>query len=277
MCFQLYYFFIFLKRITKMKKFNPYHLVDVSPWPFLGSLRFLSFFLGVIIIIRVYDFSYFLLGVWILLILRFLWGKDINRERCYIGSHTLEVVLGFKIGIIVFILSECFFFFRMFWGYLHLAQSPCLELGGVWPPIGVNSFDPKGVPFLNTLFLVSSGVRVTLSHHRMEVGDYNTSINSLIITVLLGVVFSLCQGIEYYIAGFTFSCSSYSSIYFIGTGFHGLHVIIGRVLLIISLRRFISIFVRVSRRVGFECSVWYWHFVDVVWFFLYFVFYWWGV
>ena len=97
----------------------------------MGSLSSLRFFLGVIIIVRLSSVYFFLLGVTILLILRFLWGKDIHRERCYLGAHRVEVVSGFKIGIIVFILSECFFFFRMFWGYLHLAQSPSLELGGV--------------------------------------------------------------------------------------------------------------------------------------------------
>lgn len=123
--------------------------------------------------------------------------------------------------------------------------------------MGVNSFDPKGVPFLNTLFLVSSGVRVTWCHHAIEVGDYSSSVFSLILTVFLGVVFSLCQGLEYYVAGFTFSCSSYSSIYFMGTGFHGLHVIIGSALLLIRLSRFLGMYIRPSRRVGFECSVWY--------------------
>lgn len=187
-----------------------------------------------------------------------------HREGCYQGDHNLEVAVGFKVGIIIFILSECFFFLGIFWGYLHLAELPAIEVGAVWPPVGVNSFDPKGVPFLNTILLVSSGVSVTWCHHAIEVGRYKIRVMSLAITLGLGLLFTCLQALEYYVASFTFSCSCYSSIYFIGTGFHGLHVIIGRGLLIICLFRFCLLHTRPNHRIGFECSVWYWHFVDVV-------------
>lgn len=134
-------------------------------------------------------------------------------------------------------------------------------------------FDPKGIPFLNTVLLVSSGVRVTWSHHSIEVGDFNSRALALFLTVVLGVTFTSFQLLEYYVASFTFACSSYSSVYFMGTGFHGLHVLIGRILLIICFFRFSNLFIRPFHRAGYECSVWYWHFVDVVWFFLYLVFY----
>lgn len=240
-----------------MKKYNPYHLVDLSPWPFLGSLSIFRFFLRVIIMVRYYSCLFFFISLLTIFVLSYLWGKDIHREACYMGYHNQEAVVGFKFGMIIFILSECFFFFRIFWSYLHLAQSPALDLGGVWPPVGVHRFDPKGVPFLNTLFLVSSGVSVTWCHHSVETGDYKTSVFSLFLTIFLGAVFSFCQGIEYYVARFTFSCSAYSSIYFMGTGFHGLHVIIGRILLLLSLFRFIGFNNRPTRIAGFECSVWY--------------------
>jgi heme/copper-type cytochrome/quinol oxidase subunit 3 len=139
-----------------------------------------------------------------------------------------------------------------------------VELGGLWPPQGVFCFDPKGIPFLNTVLLVSSGVSVTWSHHSIEEGDFFYRVFSLLVTVLLGALFTSLQLLEYYLASFTFSCSSYSSVYFMGTGFHGLHVLIGRVLLLISLFRFSYLFIRVNHRAGFECSVWYWHFVDIV-------------
>jgi cytochrome c oxidase subunit 3 len=212
-----------------------------------------------------------------LIISSFFWGRDINREGAVRGAHNIEAVGGFKIGIIFFIISECFFFLGIFWCYLHLAEAPAVELGGQWPPVGVSPFDPKGIPFLNTVILVSSGISVTWAHHSIELGEFKNSMHSLFYTVILGSIFSSLQLIEYYVSRFTFSCSSYSSIYFIGTGFHGLHVLIGTVLLSICLFRFSSILISPNHRAGFECSVWYWHFVDVVWFFLYLVFYWWGV
>lgn len=147
----------------------------------------------------------------------------------------------------------------------------------MWPSEGVVPFDPKGIPFFNTILLVSSGVSVTWCHHSIEAGDLSSRVLSLLLTVFLGITFTSFQLLEYYISRFTFSCSSYSSVYFMGTGFHGLHVLIGRVLLIICLFRLINLFVSPNHRSGFECSVWYWHFVDVVWFCLYLVFYWWGV
>lgn len=260
-----------------MKKFNSFHLVSLSPWPIITSISFLSFALGVVIMVRYFFCTPFLFSLVFLTISSFFWGRDVHREGCYEGSHNLEVFEGFKLGIVFFILSECFFFLGMFWGYLHLAESPAVELGGLWPPLGVICFDPIGIPFLNTILLVSSGVSVTWAHHTIESGLYIRSVLSLFLTILLGFTFTSFQLLEYYVAGFTFSCSSYSSVYFIGTGFHGLHVLIGRVLLAISLVRFFYFFISPNHRAGFECSVWYWHFVDVVWFFLYLVFYWWGV
>lgn len=260
-----------------MQKFNPFHLVNPRPWPILTSLGFMRFALGVVTIVQTFNCLPFLSSILILIFSSYLWGRDIHRESCFEGSHNKEVITGFKVGIIVFILSECFFFLGIFWGYFHLAESPSLEIGGVWPPTGIEPFDPKGIPFLNTVLLVSSGVSVTWSHHAIEKGEFKKRVISLFLTVVLGVTFTLFQLLEYYVARFTFSCSSYSSIYFIGTGFHGLHVLIGRVLLIICLFRFSSLSIRINRSVGFECSVWYWHFVDIVWFCLYLVFYWWGV
>nr|YP_010510811.1 cytochrome c oxidase subunit III [Chortoglyphus arcuatus]UBQ34119.1 cytochrome c oxidase subunit III [Chortoglyphus arcuatus] len=260
-----------------MKKFNSFHLVDLSPWPIFTSFSFLSFALGVIIMVRSFNCYPFLFSLFLLLFSSFLWGRDVHREGCYEGSHNFEVTVGFKLGMIFFIISECFFFLGMFWAYLHLAEIPDVSIGGVWPPVGVSSFDPKGIPFLNTVLLVSSGISVTWTHHAMEEGDFKFSLVSLLVTVLLGSVFTMFQLLEYYVASFTFSCSSYSSVYFMGTGFHGLHVLIGSALLLICLFRFSYLLISPNHSVGFECSVWYWHFVDVVWFFLYLVFYWWGV
>nr|YP_009504246.1 cytochrome c oxidase subunit III [Histiostoma feroniarum]AWX53522.1 cytochrome oxidase subunit 3 [Histiostoma feroniarum] len=260
-----------------MKKFNPFHLVEVSPWPFFTSLSILSFALGVIIMVRMFICIFFFISLIFLLFSSFIWGRDIHREGCYLGSHNIEALDGFKLGMVFFILSECFFFLGMFWGYFHLAEIPSFALGGVWPPTDVLTFDPKGIPFLNTVLLVSSGISVTWSHHSLESGGFKNSLLGLLFTILLGFIFTFFQFIEYYVASFTISCSSYSSIYFMGTGFHGFHVIIGTMLLLICLIRFSLLSISPLHSSGFECSIWYWHFVDVVWFFLYLVFYWWGV
>lgn len=260
-----------------MKKFNPFHLVEIRPWPVFTSLSFIRFAFGVVIIVHKNLCTPFIVSLLILIVSSFLWGRDVHREGCIKGDHNFDVSEGFKIGIIFFILSECFFFLGIFWAYFHLAESPSIVTGNIWPPLGVTVFDPKGIPFLNTVLLVSSGISVTWCHHSTESGEFKESLYSLILTLILGATFTILQLIEYYVASFTFSCSAYSSVYFMGTGFHGIHVIIGRRLLIICLIRFKSISIRPYHNTGFECSVWYWHFVDVVWFCLYLVFYWWGI
>lgn len=260
-----------------MIKFNPYHLLNPRPWPFTSSASFLAFGLGVVVMVTTYNPLPFLASLGCLAVSSLLWGQDISREGCYEGAHNDQTLRGFKLGIILFILSECFFFLGIFWSYLHLAEAPSVEVGGAWPPMGVAPFDPKGVPFLNTILLVSSGISVTWSHHAIEIGLFKARVASLLITVALGITFSYLQLIEYFFASFTFSCSCYSSVYFLGTGFHGIHVLVGRILLLVCLVRFSKTLIRPNHRVGFECSVWYWHFVDIVWFLLYLVFYWWGV
>jgi cytochrome c oxidase subunit 3 len=259
-----------------MLKYNFFHLVRTRLWPLLTSLSFLTFGLGVVIIVTKLSWQIFIFSLMILSIYSYLWGTDIHSERCYEGRHNKETTNGFKSGILIFILSECFFFLGIFWAYMHLAEAPAIEVGSIWPSLGVTPFDPKGIPFLNTILLVTSGVTVTWSHHALEEKQFKKRIKALFITIALGLIFTSLQLMEYYTAEFTFACSSYSSIYFIGTGFHGLHVIIGTTLLVICLSRLSNIYVRPKHSIGYECSIWYWHFVDIVWFCLYLVFYWWG-
>lgn len=260
-----------------MKKFNQFHLVEPRPWPLTTSLCFFNIIISIIIIFSKINRIYFLISTILLIYSAYLWRQDIHRERCLEGSHQDIVVKGFKFGIVIFILSECFFFFAIFWSYLHLAQTPAIEIGGIWPPKGIITFDPKGIPFFNTIILVSSGVSVTWSHHSFSKKNYKERVVIILITIFLGITFTALQAIEYYVRRFTIACSSYSSIYYLGTGFHGTHVIIGRILLMICFLRIIYFHTRVNHTAMIECSIWYWHFVDVVWFFLYLIFYWWGV
>ena len=169
-----------------------------------------------------------------------------------------------------------FFFVRFFWAFFHRRLAPTIEVGSLWPPFGISVFNPFQVPLLNTIILISSGVRVTWAHHSLIVGNFTQTYHGLLITVVLGIYFTILQGLEYYEARFTFADSVYGSTFFIATGFHGLHVIVGTLFLIVTLFRHIKNEFRASHHFGFEAAAWYWHFVDVVWLFLYMVIYWWG-
>ena len=168
------------------------------------------------------------------------------------------------------------FFYFFFWAFFHRSLAVNVELGNEWPPLGILAFSPFGVPLLNTVILLSSGVRVTWAHHRLISGNHTQTKVSLALTVLLGVYFTILQGAEYYEARFTFADSVYGSTFFLATGFHGIHVIVGTIFLTICLVRLNSFNFRFNHHFGFEAAAWYWHFVDVVWLFLFVRIYWWG-
>ena len=212
----------------------------------------------------------------LLLIVIIQWWRDIRREGAIQGLHTSIVELGLRWGIALFIISEIFFFLRFFWAFFHRRLSPNIEIGSVWPPFGIKVFNPFQVPLLNTVILLSSGIRVTWAHHSLLIGNYSQTKIGLIVTILLGVYFSILQILEYFEASFTFADRIYGSTFFIATGFHGLHVIIGTLFLIVILIRHMKWEFRKDHHFGFEAAAWYWHFVDVVWLFLYIIIYWWG-
>jgi cytochrome c oxidase subunit 3 len=178
--------------------------------------------------------------------------------------------------MLLFIVSEIFFFLSFFWAFFHGSLSPNIELGGVWPPPGILTFNPFQVPLLNTVVLVSSGVRVTWAHHAIIEGQFSQFARALSLTVFLGLYFTFLQGLEYYEASFAFSDGVYGSTFFISTGFHGLHVLVGTLFLLTCLVRHWQFEFSPAHHFGFEAAAWYWHFVDVVWLFLYMVVYWWG-
>ena len=175
-------------------------------------------------------------------------------------------------------LIYCFrnFFLSFFWAFFHRRLSPNVEIGRVWPPFGIQVFNPFQVPLLNTIVLISSGVRVTWAHHALIEGNYTQTTQGLLLTVILGIYFTILQGLEYYEARFTFADRVYGSTFFIATGFHGLHVLVGTIFLMVTLFRHSKGEFSTLHHFGFEAAAWYWHFVDVVWLFLYIVIYWWG-
>lgn len=169
-----------------------------------------------------------------------------------------------------------FFFVSFFWAYFHCSLSPDIFIGQNWPSKGIQRFNPIGIPLLNTLILLSSGIRLTARHHFIIVGNKLKANYYLIITIILGVYFSILQWIEYQEASFSISDSIYGSTFFIATGFHGLHVLIGTIFLFVCFSRLIINHFSSYHHFGFEAAAWYWHFVDVVWLFLYLFIYWWG-
>nr|AXS66432.1 cytochrome c oxidase subunit 3 [Chrysomeloidea sp. 3 KM-2017] len=259
-----------------LHKNHPFHLVDVSPWPLLGALSAMTTMMGLIKWFHFNESNLLLLSFLIMFLIMFQWWRDITREGTFQGLHTFNVTLGLRWGMILFITSEVFFFISFFWGFFHNSLSPSIELGMIWPPKGINPFNPIEIPLLNTLILLTSGLTVTWAHHGLMENNYTQGLEGLILTVILGIYFTILQAYEYIESPFTIADSVYGSSFFMATGFHGLHVIIGTTFLLICLlRHFFNHFSSIHH-FGFEAAAWYWHFVDVVWLFLYISIYWWG-
>jgi len=260
-----------------VKKNHSFHIVDQSPWPILAAIGAIIITTGLVKWFNAYSFYLILLGILCLIIISYQWWRDISRESTFQGLHTSVVLKGLKWGIILFITSEVLFFFSFFWAFFHRRLSPNFEVGLFWPPTGITPFNPFNVPLLNTLILLSSGVTVTWAHHSLIEGNLSQYINRIILTVILGLYFTALQAYEYLEASFAIADSIYGSTFFVATGFHGLHVLIGTTFLVICLIRGTKLHFSQAHHFGFEAAAWYWHFVDVVWLFLYINVYWWGL
>lgn len=219
--------------------------------------------------------SFLLLPVVLVVLVSFLWWKDLNRERM-LGYHTHKLEASLRIAFSLFILSEVFFFVSFFWAFYDAALSPTIELGMLWPPKGVTPLSTYSVPLLNTVILLSRGVTVTWAHHSIMNNLFNKSVVRLFLTVLLGVYFLCMQWVEYSEAQFSMADGVYGRTFFIATGFHGLHVTIGTIFLFYVLLMLLSAKLTYSHHFSFEAAAWYWHFVDVVWLVLFISIYWWG-
>ena len=257
---------------------HPFHLVDQSPWPFVAGMSALSLTTGFVMYMHCYEggFYVFSFGFISLLFTFFVWWRDIIREGTFQGHHTKAVQDGLTWGMILFIASEVMFFFGFFWAFYAACLSPTVEIGGIWPPPGVDVLNPWEVPFLNTLILLVSGATCTWAHDAMICGDRQGVLLGLLATVSLGAVFTALQGVEYLDANFTISDGIYGSTFFLATGFHGFHVLVGSTFLVVCLMRANNHHFTRQHHFGFEAAAWYWHFVDVVWLFLFVSIYWWG-
>nr|YP_007316928.1 cytochrome c oxidase subunit III [Papio papio]AFX82206.1 cytochrome c oxidase subunit III [Papio papio] len=255
---------------------HAYHMVKPSPWPLTGALSAFLLTSGLIMWFHFYSTALLTLGLLTNALTMYQWWRDIIRESTYQGHHTTPVQKSLRYGMTLFIISEVFFFAGFFWAFYHSSLAPTPRLGCHWPPTGITPLNPLEVPLLNTSVLLASGITITWTHHSLMNGNRKQTIQALLITILLGTYFTLLQISEYFEAPFTISDGIYGSTFFVATGFHGLHVIIGSTFLLICLIRQLFYHFTPSHHFGFEAAAWYWHFVDVIWLFLYISIYWWG-
>ncbi|GBD47782.1 cytochrome c oxidase subunit 3 [Methylopila sp. Yamaguchi] len=264
-------------------KHHDYHLVDPSPWPFLASMAAFVMAVGAVLWMHGHTPWIAVAGFAGVLYTAIAWWRDVIKEA-HAGFHTRVVQIHMRYGMILFIASEVMFFVAWFWAYFDVALFPNeahqfqrLEAtGGVWPPTGIQTFDPWHLPLVNTLILLTSGTTVTWAHHALLHGDRRSLKIGLWLTIGLGVLFSVFQAIEYSEAAFKFSENIYGATFFMATGFHGFHVIVGTIFLAVCLARVYAGHFTPKQHFGFEAAAWYWHFVDVVWLFLFMAIYVWG-
>jgi heme/copper-type cytochrome/quinol oxidase subunit 3 len=316
-----------LKAIQFNPEQHPFHLVPPSPWPYLISWS--TCYLIYVLVHKfhgysipnspcIYCWTNYIVARYIWTFALISWFWDIIIEATYEGRHTVAVQQNIRIGFALFIVSEIIFFAAFFISYFYLALWPSIEIGGVWPPIGVKTLWAWGLPFVNTLILLSSGITVTWAHiivvtpyHNKQIYylpdlwyngyihideeaniDPDTFIEqqqpwrynaryivaiALALTIILGLLFTYIQLYEYKHAKFSISTTVYGSLFYIITGFHGLHVLIGTIILAVCLLRHIFYHFTRDHHLGLELAIWYWHFVDVVWIFLFISLYWWAI
>lgn len=261
------------------KQQHPYHLVELSPWPILTAFSLLALTLGSVMLMHEYQGGIYVTGFGFFSVVycAWSWWKEVIKEGRVGKHHTEAVRSGLRIGMSLFILSEVMFFFAFFFSYFFASLFPTGILDGVlviadgsWPPKGIKTFDPWDIPFINTLILLLSGTTVTWAHHAIEHNDQKSSITALGLTVLLGLIFTSMQAYEYHHAAFGLTDGVYAANFYLATGFHGLHVIVGTIFLAVCyFRARKGHFIKGNGHLGFEFAAWYWHFVDVVWLFLF--------
>jgi cytochrome c oxidase subunit III len=277
-------------------KNHDYHIVDPSPWPLVASIG--AFVMAIGAVAWMQDLKgnafnlfgvnlaspwLFAIGLLVVLYCMFGWWADTVKEA-HAGHHTKVVSLHLRYGMIMFIASEVMFFVAWFWAFFDASLFPNEATqvlrndytGGQWPPKGLEVLDPLHLPLYNTVILLLSGTTVTWAHHALIHGDRKGLVWGLVLTVVLGLIFSSVQIYEYAVAPFSFSGSLYGATFFMATGFHGFHVFVGTVFLAVCLFRALANHFTPKQHFGFEAAAWYWHFVDVVWLFLFFCIYVWA-
>jgi cytochrome c oxidase subunit 3 len=255
-------------------KTHPFHILNPSPWPLLMSVALLVLTIGVVLWMHKHPAYIMAAGTAGVVICFLGWMKDIIHESK--TEHTSEVHNGFRYGMGLFILSELMFFVAFFWAYFNGALVQMGDVAHVWPPKNIQTIDPFHLPYLNTLLLLLSGTTITWAHYSLIEGNLKDMIQKTGLTVLIGVTFLWVQIIEYIHAPFAFKGGMYPSTFYMATGFHGFHVLVGTIFLLVCWLRAKKGHFTAEDHFGFEAAAWYWHFVDVVWLFLFGSIYWWG-
>lgn len=282
------------------KHHHDYYLVDPSPWPLIGGVAAFVMAIGAVAWMKTSQGGIFgITGPWVfaigiagIIVTMVGWWRDTIIKAVHNNVHTPVVQIGLRYGMILFIMSEVMFFVAWFWAYFDVSLFPAdvqtirdgIQIGttgrsevtgGQWPPVPTpdgrfkSTFDPWGLPLFNTLILLLSGTTITWAHHALQVGDRKGMLQGLALTIMLGLIFTACQAYEYQHAAFQFSGHIYGSVFFMATGFHGAHVIIGTIFLIVVFFQARAGHFTPKQHFGFEAAAWYWHFVDVVWLFLF--------
>ena len=254
------------------EKQHDYHILEPSIWPFLGAVSGFVMLVGAVLWFHGVTPWVFAMGAVGVVYTMIGWWSDVVREAQG-GDHTPVVRIGLRMGFILFIMSEVMFFAAWFWNFFKHAIFP---MDGAWPPEGIETFNPWDLPLINTLILLLSGVTVTWAHHALIEDDRRGLVWGLAATIVLGILFTAFQAYEYAHAPFGFSGNIYGASFFMATGFHGAHVIIGTIFLAVCLFRALKGHFTPDHHLGFEMAAWYWHFVDVVWLFLFSCVYIWG-
>ena len=269
---------LFKEQFKYLKTAHSYHLVDPSPWPLLASLGAFMLTSGLVLYMHKFIGGWQLLttGFTLILYIMYTWWRDVVREATFEDQHSITVQKGLRLGMVLFIVSEIMFFFAFFWAFFHSSIAPTYNIGGVWPPKAISTINTFTIPLTNTFLLLTSGATVTWAHHALLARAKKHTLVALIFTILLATLFTCLQGLEYVNAPFNISDGVYGSCFYMATGFHGFHVFVGTVALIVSFIRIILNHFTNKHHFGFESAIWYWHFVDVVWLFLFINVYWWS-
>jgi len=278
-----YYF-----RLTNPKYLSLKHkaksviLLDESPWPLLLSIGVSSMLTSLVLYLNLGNISskivlfYLLIGLCVTIYTFYMWTRDLIREGTILRRVSKLLEKSLRLAMILFIISEVFFFISFFWAFFHSSLSPSIEIGCIWPPKYIGTLNYMEIPLLNTIILLFSGITVTVSHHKLIIGELNASIKWLNFTIINAFIFLLFQGYEYFHASFNIAMGIYPSVFYMATGFHGFHVLLGAILLWISLVRMEDRQFTSRDHFGFISAAWYYHFVDVVWLFLFLFIYVWG-
>jgi len=252
---------------------HPYHLVDPSIWPLCGAAAALLVATGIIFAAHFHNYIVLAFGFLATITTMFVWWRDVIRESLTPGLHHTITRIGLRYGMALFITSEVMFFVSFFWNYFNYFFYPDkmgTAFAPVWPPQGITTIDPFAIPLFNTMTLLLSGTTITWAHHCLLEGDNKNTIRGIALTVALGVMFLCGQAWEYTHSPFNFYHGGvFASAFFIATGFHGFHVVVGTAFLAVCLWRAMNNQFTTTRHFGFEAAAWYWHFVDVVWLFLF--------